>query len=369
MGDDVLAITGANGFLARHLRARLKAQGRWSVRNLDRRQMTDSSITRRALDDVQTVVHLAGVNRGAEEEVESGNVLAAEQLVAALKPGERVRRLLYANSIHSGNDNSYGRGKQRASDILRHWAESADAKYVEVMFPNLFGEWARPDYNSFVATFSDRLAHGADPVIETDRPLDLLHAQDAAQLLIDQFASDDSTTVYPPGTATSVSEVRLRLIEVARIYSTGVLPDLSEAFTLQLFNTYRSFLYPTGFPITLSSHIDDRGVFVETARSLGGPSQCSFSRTKPGVTRGQHFHLRKLERFVVLRGDATIAIRPLFDERIWRFRVSGSEPVIVDMPTLAPHSIENAGRDELITMFWTSETFDPLDPDTFPEDV
>ena len=273
------------------------------------------------------------------------------------------------NSRQAGEPTPYGQGKARATQILAEWAKHANAAYVDLILPHIFGEGARPDYNSVVATFCHRLATGeGEPRIDVDRTLYLLHAQDVAALIIEHLdAGSNEDVIRPQGTPVQVSDVLSRLESIAAIYATARFPDLGDPLTLQLFNTYRFYLHPQAFPMMLTAHRDARGTFFETVQSHGGPSQTSFSTTEPGITRGNHFHLRKVERFVVVRGRARIDIRPVWGGPVASFDVSGDEPAIVDMPTLHTHNITNVGTDTLYTSFWTNELFDAADPDTFSE--
>jgi UDP-2-acetamido-2,6-beta-L-arabino-hexul-4-ose reductase len=365
----ILAVTGADGFLGWHLQTRLRALSSHEVVGISHTTFGDPDHLRAALGEADVVVHLAGVNRGRPDDVENGNEELAHHLVRALDTTGRTPRLVYADSIQAGSDSAYGHGKARAASVLADWAELRGATLIDVVLPNLFGEGGRPDYNSFVATFCHRLATGTAPIIDVDREVELLHAQDAAQVLIAALEGGGSATRRVPGTPYRVSEVLAQLHAISATYNTGRLPDLSDPFTLRLFNTYRYYLHPAQVPFPLKASTDSRGTFVEAVQSLGGGGQTSFSTTKPQVTRGNHFHLRKVERFVVVGGEATIAIRPIHGTTVSRFEVSGDGPVFIDMPTLHTHNITNTGSTELLTLFWTNELFDPADPDTFAEVV
>lgn len=240
---------------------------------------------------------------------------------------------------------------------------------MDLILPNIFGEGCRPDYNSFVATFCQRLATGGNPVVDVDRDVELLHAQVAAKELITAAQGVGSGTYRPRGKQHRVSEVLARLQSISATYATGQLPDLSDPFTLSLFNTYRFYLYPTQVMRPLTAHSDSRGSFVEAVQLLGGGGQLSFSTTNPKITRGNHFHLCKFERFVVVAGQATISIRPIQRSTISTFEVSGNHPAFVDIPTLHTHNITNTSSAELLTLFWANELFDPANPDTFSEAV
>ncbi len=362
-----VVVTGSDGFLGRHLRTRLRAVApEWEMVEAPRSVFDDDASLVDAVAGADAVAHLAGVNRGDAATVEAGNVDLAERLTAALDRAGSAPRLVYADSVQAGAGTPYGRGKQRASEMLATWAKGCGAAYVDLVLPNLFGECGRPDYNSFVATFCQRLASEDAPEIRVDRDLELLHAQDAAGVIAAHLApGGPGGAFFPSGTSTSVSEVLERLVAIADVYRTGRLPDLGDSFSLRLFNTYRSYLYPDRFPMVLAAHADERGAFVETTQALGGESQSSFSTTRRGVTRGNHFHLRKVERFVVVRGRAQIAMRPVWGGAVHTFDVSGEQPALVDMPTLYTHNITNVGEEDLYTVFWISEIYDPADADTF----
>ncbi len=365
-----VAITGADGFLGWHLQVLLRARGIGPVVAIGRGGLADPAGLARQLRGADALVHLAGVNRGDPEAVESGNPALAQRVLEGLDLAEAAPVIVFANSVMTGTDTPYGRGKRRAAECLAAWCDGRGTALVDVVLPNLFGEGGRPDYNSFVATFCHRLASGGVPRVEVDRPVELLHAQVAAGVIADHLAGPAaSCTVRPSGRLHRVSEILARLQELAAVYDTGRVPDLSEPFAVELFNTYRSYLYPQMFPRALVAKADDRGAFVETVQSLGGQGQASFSTTRPGATRGEHFHLRKVERFAVVSGQARIAVRPVAREGMITFDLDGDQPAFVDMPTLHTHNITNTGDRQLLTMFWTNEVYNPADPDTYPEPV
>ena len=365
-----VAVTGSDGFLGRHLRIAMRARRRHEVVAIGRAAFNDEERLSEALRTVNTVIHAAGVNRDTPEAVEQGNIWLAQRLAHAIERLGRPVRIVYANSMQSGDDTPYGRGKQRAADILRACAERTGGTCVDVRLCNLFGEDGRPHYNSVVATFCDELANGREPQVIEDRTIQLLHAQEAATLLVGRAEdSGASEVVDSAGRSSRVGELLERLRSIAAVYGTGRIPDLRDRFDLELFNSYRSYLYPAWYPRPLRSNRDARGNFVEVVQTLPGESQTSFSTTVPGVTRGEHYHLRKIERFAVVSGQAEIAIRPVLGTTVSTFRVDGAEPSFVDMPTLYTHNITNTGSGALYTIFWINEIFDPADADTYHDPV
>ncbi len=357
-------VTGGGGFLGWHVRARLRAHGGHDVVWTDRD--TTPSLTD-AMAGVDAVIHLAGINRASDADLLDGNRLLAEEVVAAAERQGVRPRLAYANSIQAADDSPYGRGKAAASAVFADAADRWGTPYVDVVLPNLFGEHGRPDYNSFVATFVAAVISGEPPTI-TDRPIHLLHAQAAAAVFLGAL-DGDTRVERPAGTPTTVRTVLDTLIRFHATYATGEIPALPTPFDAALFNTYRAALFPAHYPIPFTVHSDPRGWLVETARWHGGEGQTFVSVTAPGQTRGEHYHLRKIERFVVVSGHGRMALRKVDTDETVTFDVTGAAPAAVDMPIGWIHNLTNVGDSDLVTQFWVNEHFDPADPDTFWEPV
>lgn len=360
----MIVVTGGNGFLGWHVRALARVRGLGETVGLGR--VSDTALAA-AVDGAERVVHLAGVNRASTAEIIEGNIDAARSLAQAIRASATPpKTVVYANSIQAGNGTPYGDAKATAAQILAEATRWSGSSFVDVRLPNIFGEHGRPYYNSVVATFCARLAAGQVPEVQENRTLELMHATDAAALLLG-LDTASSTSGPPTTTIITVSELAARLSAFAAVYRTGDIPELATRFDVRLFNTYRSFLDPA--PVVLPRRGDARGELVEAVRAHGGTGQAFYSTTRPGVTRGDHVHLAKVERFVVLRGQARITLRRLLHSDVVELSVSGDEPVAVDMPALWAHAITNTGGEELVTLFWSNELFDPAAPDTYPEPV
>lgn len=359
-----VVLTGAGGFLGWHTRLRLAALTDHEVVPVDR---TSWSGLTEAVAGADAVIHIAGINRADDDTVRQGNEDLARDVAAAASASGRPVRVVYANSIQDGNGTAYGLGKGNAREVLAASAEATGGSLVDVRLPNLFGEHGRPAYNSFVANFVQAVRDGSEPTVN-DGKVGLLHAQGAAAALIDGLEGD-SRRIDPASTPATVQGVLDLLREFKASYDTGEIPDLSTPFRVDLFNTYRAALFPEHYPIALTPHTDPRGTFVETIRVRGGEGQASFSTTVPGITRGEHFHLRKVERFAVISGQARISLRRMFAGEVVDFDVTGDEPCAVDMPVGWVHNITNTGSDTLVTQFWSHELHRPEDPDTYPEPV
>ena len=361
-----VALTGANGFLGWHTRAALH-EADASIHTIAVGDAFDLDAAARAVSGSSRLVHIAGANRGTDEEVRDGNVRFAAQLAEAIRQAAVPPTVVvFANSTQSCNRSVYGESKAEAARTLAAAATAVGAEFENVLLPNLFGEHGRPFYNAVTATFSHLLAGGETPTVQDDKELTLLHAQDAADVLIGNVQSTDLRGLEVRETVVGLLG---RLSDMAALYRRGEIPDVAAKFDRDLFNTFRSYTFPAQAPVRLTRHADARGSFFEIVQSHGGSGQSSFSTTQPGISRGDHFHRRKIERFTVLAGAATISLRKLFTDDVVEFEVTGDKPVAVDMPTMWSHKITNTGTDVLYTSFWSNDIFDPKAPDTISEAV
>ncbi len=363
-----IGITGADGLIGWHLRAFLRVQGGHDVRLATRATFSDPDRIVAFVEGLDAVVHLAGVNRGEEAEVESTNKTLAVNLVSAFERAGVAPRVAYTNSIHLDRDTAYGRGKRAAATCLRAWADRSGAPFANLIFPHTFGEFGKPFHNSVVSTFCHQLARGEPPKVIADGDLELIHAQDVAARCFSAIKNGENGDSRIHGTPMKVSVLLQRLQHMAASYAAQIVPDLRNSLDLRLFNTLRSYFYPERYPVVLALHSDKRGSLFEAVKSENG-GQVFLSTSHPGITRGNHFHTRKVERFLVASGEAEIRLRKLFSDHVMTFRVSGEHPCYVDMPTFHTHTITNVGDSELVTLFWANEIFDPNDSDTYPEPV
>lgn len=367
-----LAITGVGGLLGFHLRALIHARFRDKydrIVPIHRDDFRDEARLAELLSDCDGVVHLAARILGDSDAVLGENQRISSALTKALEQNTEKRpHLVFASSTHIDRDTAYGQSKREASDYLSAFAAARGCVYTPIVFPNVFGENGLPFHNSVVSTFCFQLRRGGKPEIQNDGMLSLLHAQRAAQCITNVLEQKTEGVVRPEGIAISVSELLQRLSAMEQEIRAFLIPDLSNPFDLDLYNTLRSFCRPEDLPVRLTQRSDERGTLFETVKTKHG-GQAFASVTKPHVTRGNHFHLHKLERFCVLSGEANISIRKLFSSVSHSYHVYAEYPCVLDIPTMHTHSIENVGETDLLTLFWAHEVFDPDRPDTYPEPV
>lgn len=362
-----VGITGAGGMLGTHLRAYFHGLADLEVRAADRETFASGGLAD-FVDGCDAILHLAGMNRGEDAEVAQTNLDLTRQLIEALDARGSTAHVLFSSSTHIERDTAYGTSKREAAAMLSTWAQRSGGKFTNVILPGVFGEGGKPFYNSVVSTFCHQLATGEMPTPHNDGPIEQIHAQDVARRFETLLRGGTVGDVRLQGQEMTVYGLLDTLSGMRDLYAQHIIPDLREDIRRDLFNTYRSYLYPGHYPVALTLHTDPRGSLFEAIKSPNG-GQSFMSTTHRGITRGNHYHTRKVERFLVTGGEAEIKLRHLFGTEIQTFRVSGEEPSYVDIPTLHTHNITNVGAVTLTTLFWTHELFDPAQPDTVAEAV
>ena len=363
-----IGLTGADGFLGWHFRCRMLEHPDTELSLADRTTFESESEMDRFVQGCDAIVHLAGMNRGDDAEIESTNPEISRTLIDALERIGATPHVVFSSSIHVDRNTAYGRSKKHAGELLEAWSSRSGGKFTNLILPHVFGELGRPNYNSVVSTFCYRIAKGESPEIDQDGEVELLHAQQVALLVLETIERGTTGRLRADGEPMRVSEMLNRVRSMANLYCSGILPDVRNELDLALFNTLRSYLYEHHYPVSLKLNSDNRGTLFEAVKSHHG-GQAFVSTTKPGITRGDHFHYSKVERFLVVQGRATIRLRRLFDDEVREFEVSGDNPVYIDMPTLHTHNITNVGTSDVLTLFWSDQIFDPENPDTLYEPV
>lgn len=365
-----VGITGQKGFVGRHLYNTLGLYPEEFERIPFDKSFFDSE---QKLDEFvekcDVIVHLAAVNRHeSEERLYETNIQLATDLVSSLKRTGSKAQVIISSSTQEERSNLYGQSKKISRETIVSWAEENGGKALGLVIPNVFGAFGKPFYNSFIATFCYQLTHNEQPVIAVDGEVKLIYIQELVDSIIHEIRNETHKEQFwiPPTESRKVSAV-LELLESYRdlYFQKGEIPVLKTPFEANLFNTFRSYIdHKDYFPVKFTKHTDPRGAFVEVIR-LGIGGQVSFSTTVPGITRGNHFHTRKIERFAVIKGKALIQLRKVDEEEVSDFYLEGTEPAYVDMPIWFTHNIKNIGEEDLYTIFWINEPYNPEDPDTF----
>jgi UDP-2-acetamido-2,6-beta-L-arabino-hexul-4-ose reductase len=369
-----IGITGSKGFVGLHLKNTLLLDcEKYNVVPFERAFFNDESQLDDFVKQCDTIVHLAALNRHNDPDViYNTNTALVQKLIASFDRTGCNPHVLFSSSSQEERDNLYGKSKKEGRELFSAFAKARHSKFTGMIIPNVYGPFGEPYYNSVVATFAHQIAHNETPKIEVDGVLKLIYVGELVSIIIQQInnKTDDHLMTVNHTAEAKVSELLDKLIHYKdRYQDNGEIPVLASDFDYNLFNTYRCYMdIKNHFPVKFTQHTDDRGAFVEIIR-LGIGGQVSFSTTVPGITRGNHYHTRKIERFAVIKGKALIQLRKIDTDEILEFYLDGSEPAYVDMPIWYTHNIKNIGDDVLYTNFWINEAYNPEDADTYFETV
>lgn len=368
-----VGITGQKGFMGSHLFNLLAIKADITCITFERNFFAKPDKLEEFVSKCDVIVHLAAMNRHPDQNViYKTNVRLVNQLTESCMAAKVNPKIIFSSSIQEEKDNLYGQSKREGRKLLENWAKNNNGKVSTLIIPNVYGPFGKPFYNSVVATFCHQLTHSEKPRIDVDGKLNLIYINELSELFYNEIVSDSPqiNVIEVPATATlKVSEIYEILDRFKSSYfENGAIPALDSSVELNLFNTYRSYVPNDYFPKKFVQHTDERGSFVEMMRA-GVKGQTSYSTTKPGITRGNHYHTRKIERFAVIKGKALIQLRRVNTDEVVNYELDGENPAYVDMPVWTTHNIKNIGEGELITLFWINEPYDPEDPDTYFETV
>lgn len=357
-------VTGASGFLGKNVRSILESLG-YAILTFDKEDTLDE--LEKLVMQCDVIIHLAGVNRPENpKDYYSGNAELTEKLCAFLEKHKNTAPLILSSSIQAECDNDYGKSKRQAEDIVFAHGKKMQSPVYVFRFKNLYGKWSRPNYNSVVATWSYNIAR--DLPVQIDNPevgLELCYVDDAVDAMIS--AVDNKLAPgfceVPDVVGITLGELHATLLSFRESRDDLSYPDQSTLFKKKLYATYLSYLDTNNFSHSLQSRSDERGSFTEVFRdkTLG---QISINVAKSGVTKGQHWHATKVEKFMVVHGTGIIRFRDVFSEEVLEYTVHADNPTVVDIPVGYVHNIQNVGTEDLVTLMWASEAFNPDKADT-----
>ena len=364
-----ILITGARGFMGKNLRSALTGR----CGDAHRLMLLDMPHTEEELlaaaAEADFVFHLAGVNRPTDPaDFQKGNADFTRQLLTLLKERGKRPPVLLSSSIQAALENPYGQSKLSAEQAVADYGRETGSAVYLYRLPNVFGKWSRPNYNSAVATFCHNVARGL-PITVNDPSvtLRLVYIDD----VVEEFLRAMEGQPHREGewcTVQPVHEVNLgHMAELIQSFpalrDSLTAPDQSDPLVKKLYATYLSFLPPEDFSRPTVTHADQRGSFTELLH-MGSRGQVSLNVSKPHITKGDHWHQTKHEKFIVLQGEGVIRFRKVGDSTVIVYKVSGENLTVVDIPTGYTHSIENIGDTDMLTLMWANEVFDPAHPDT-----
>ena len=363
-----ILVTGAKGFVGKNLVAELRNKGYIDIFEFDKE--TDKSLLSKYTKECDFVFHLAGINRPKDEkEFMEGNFGFTLELLDLLKKHNNKSLVLITSSIQAERDTPYGRSKKSGEDLIFDYSQETGTKVLVYRLPNLFGKWSRPNYNTVVATYCHNISRDLDIQINNpDAKLTLCYIDDVLEEFLKALEGNptqqDDYCFVP-----IMHNIKLgELAEIIRNFKDSrvnlSIPNMEDELTKKLYSTYLSFLPEDRFSYDLKMNCDHRGSFTEFIRT-SERGQVSVNISRPAITKGNHWHHTKNEKFLVVSGEGVIRFRKIDDEKIIEYRVSGEKLQVVDIPTGYTHSIVNIGDKDLVTVMWANESFNPEKPDTY----
>ncbi|MEP0212623.1 MAG: NAD-dependent epimerase/dehydratase family protein [Cellulophaga sp.] len=371
-----IGITGQAGFVGNHLYNTLSLDEKVTLIPFERAFFSDKEKLENFVASCDVIVHLAAMNRHEDANViYNTNTALVDDLLAACVSKNVTPHILFSSSSQETKENLYGKSKKEGKEKFINWANNTNGKFTSLTIPNVFGPFGRPNYNSVVATFCHKVANGEEPTIINDSDVNLIYVNELIAIIIQAITGKAENTINIGKNASEVAIAAPHTKKVSKILDllkqykkdymeNGIFPSLEETFEKALFNTFRCYVPTDHYPVKYTKHTDPRGSFVEIARTQTS-GQFSFSTTVPGITRGNHFHTRKAERFAVISGKALIQLRKIGTDEVIDYYLDGKEPAYVDMPIWYTHNIKNIGEEELITLFWINEPYNQEDADTY----
>ncbi|WP_352419462.1 capsular polysaccharide biosynthesis protein CapF [Proteiniborus sp.] len=363
-----ILITGAKGFIGKNLVAELKNRKYTDIYEYNRD--TDPILLEEYCKEADFVFHLAGVNRPKEQsEFMEGNFGFTSTLLDTFKRYRNNCPVMISSSIQAELDNPYGKSKKYGEDLLFNYSKETGAKVLVYRFPNVFGKWCKPNYNSAVATFCHNIAHDL-PITVNDPSvvMNLVYIDDVVNELINALDGDENKNgdfcEVPIFHTITLGDIADLIYSFRKSREERYIPDMSNEFTKKLYSTYLSYLPEEQFSYELKMNVDNRGSFTEFLKTPDR-GQVSVNISKPGITKGNHWHHTKNEKFLVVSGKGVIRFRKIDSDEIIEYVVSGEKMEVVDIPTGYTHNIENLGDTDMVTIMWANEQFDPEKPDTY----
>jgi len=373
-------ITGSSGFIGKNLVVELNniKEGKAKHKDLGSELIilsfdkdSDPNLLDTYCEQADFVYHLAGVNRPKEQnEFMEGNFGFTSELLDTLKKHKNNCPIMISSSIQADLDNPYGVSKKAGEDLLLEYGRETQAQVFIYRYPNVFGKWCRPNYNSAVATFCNNIANGLPiQVNDSNVEMTLVYIDDVVNELINCLTgqANKSGDFYKVKVE---HDIKLgAIVDLIKSFkesrTTLQVPDLSDAFTKKLYSTYLSYLPEDQFSYPLKMNVDERGSFTEFIKSPDR-GQVSVNISKPGITKGNHWHHTKNEKFLVVSGNGAIRFRKVDEpSEVIEYRVSGEKLEVLDIPVGYTHNIENLGDSDMVTVMWVNEVFDPQHPDTY----
>jgi len=362
----MIVVSGSDGFIGTHCRFFCKMQNINNVIFLQKKDFHSDNLKEK-IKDCTTFIHLAGINKKRQGDVTKINLDITKKIISSLKDNKKIKNFIFASSVKRFENSNYGKSKKLCEREIKKFTKNK-IKFTNIILPNVFGEFCKPNYNSVISTFCYNLMNNKNIKIIKNKKLKLIYVGNVVKQIFDYLINNKKIFLKKYIINTNVKNIKNKLINFKDEFNKNLTPNFNNDFELNLFNTLKSFSFPKKNIFSLKKNIDKRGQLIELIKAK---SQAHFfsSTTKKNITRGDHYHSKKIEKFIVIKGKAIIKFRKITEKNIYSIKVNGNRPVCIDIPNFFTHNIKNIGNSELLTLFFSNEIYNPKLSDTFFEKV
>lgn len=359
-------VTGTSGFIAKNLISSLKTTPNIEIFTYSKD--TSENELENMIDNVEFIYHIAGVNRPKnKEDFYQGNTGLTQLIIDMIERKGKKIPILLSSSKQVGNGSDYAKSKEQSENIILEYSKRNNINCFIYRLPNVFGKWSKPNYNSVIATWCYNITRDLEILVNNkETELELAYIGDVVHSFLDRLYVNQSNEIFYTINNTyikTLGEIEDLLIQFKQSRKTLLIPKIAKGFERVLYATYLSYLPTDKFSYKLDGNKDNRGTFYEILKTLES-GQLGISTTKPGITRGNHYHHTKNEKFLVLKGEALIELRDINSKKVIQYCVSGDDLEIVEMIPGYTHNITNTGSEEMVLLIWANESYNPNQPDT-----
>jgi UDP-2-acetamido-2,6-beta-L-arabino-hexul-4-ose reductase len=362
----MIAVSGSDGFIGTHCKFFCKMQNIKNVVFLQKKDFQNRRLKKK-IKNCTSFIHLAGINKESQGDITKINLDITKKIISSLKNNKKIKNFIFASSLKRFEKSNYGKSKKLCEKEIIKFTKNR-IKFTNLILPNVFGEFCKPNYNSVVSTFCYNLINNKNIKIIENKKLKLIYVGNVVKQIFDFIINNKKIIFKKDIINISIKDIKNKLINFKEEFNKNITPNFSNDFELNLFNTLKSFSFPKKNIFSLKKKIDKRGHLIEL---LKAKSQAHFfsSITKKNITRGNHYHSKKIEKFIVIEGKAIIKFRKITEKKIYSMIVNGNRPVCIDIPNFFTHNIKNIGDSDLLTLFFSNELYNPKLSDTFFDKV
>ena len=363
----MILVVGSNGFIGKHIRLYAKINDLKKIYYISKKNFNDIR-TKKLFQEAETIIHLAGINKKTQGKIYQYNTNLTKRILVNCKDNSKLKKFIFTSSVKTSENTPYGKSKKASEKMINIFFKKKKTKVVNLSIPNIFGEFCKQNYNSVIATYCYNLFNEKKTIINSNNKIILIYVGDLVKEIFNFILLNKKINLKKKSFKMKLGQIISKIDEFYLDYISNIIPVFNNKFEINLYNTLKSYAFPKKKIIPLKQNKDHRGVLTEIIKS-NTTSNFFTSITKRNKVRGNHFHSGKIEKFIVIEGKGLIKFRNVLEKKIYKVKVSGSKPVCVDIPNYFTHNIQNISKQNLITLFYSNEFYNPKYSDTHYEKV